>query len=119
MYAMVEVKQAAETASVLAWRDELGVLEARLGELFVRPEPRRQAGLYLLGLLSAVQRKNDWQLAEQIGRPRRPRAQPHNRHRQARLRTAPPEPAAGSGSYAPPSAPCINAVRDIHSITAA
>ena len=52
---------------VLAWRDELDVLKARLGPLFVRPEPRRQAGLYLEGLLSGAQRKNGWQLAEQIG----------------------------------------------------
>lgn len=57
----------ADAASVLACRDELGALEARLGRLFVRPEPRRQAGLYLEGLLSAVKRKNGWQLAEQIG----------------------------------------------------
>jgi SRSO17 transposase len=55
------------SASVLAWREELGVLEARLGALFVRAEPRRQAGLYLEGLLSAVKRKNGWQLAEQTG----------------------------------------------------
>src|SRR5947209_1975491 len=52
---------------VLAWRDELDVLKERLGPLFVRPEPRRQAGLYLEALLSGVQRKNGWQLAEQIG----------------------------------------------------
>ena len=57
----------AQSASVLTWRDELGTLEARLGRLFGRPEPRRQAGLYLEGLLSAVKRKNGWQLAEQIG----------------------------------------------------
>jgi SRSO17 transposase len=57
----------ADAAGVLAWRDELGALEARLGQLFVRPEPRRQAGLYLEGLLSAAKRKNGWQLAEQIG----------------------------------------------------
>jgi len=55
------------SAKVLAWREELGALEARLGALFVRAEPRRQAGLYLEGLLSAVKRKNGWQLAEQIG----------------------------------------------------
>jgi SRSO17 transposase len=55
------------SADILAWREELGALEARLGELFVRAEPRRQAGLYLEGLLSAVKRKNGWQLAEQIG----------------------------------------------------
>src|SRR5689334_6812466 len=29
------------------WRDELEQVQDRLGELFVRPEPRRQAGLYL------------------------------------------------------------------------
>src|ERR671933_1294700 len=57
----------ADSASVLAWREELSALQARLGELFVRAEPRRQAGLYLEGLLSAAKRKNGWQLAEQIG----------------------------------------------------
>jgi SRSO17 transposase len=57
----------ADSASVLVWREELGALEARLGALFVRAEPRRQAGLYLEGLLSAAKRKNGWQLAEQIG----------------------------------------------------
>jgi SRSO17 transposase len=54
-------------ASVLDWRSELGELHARLGKLFVRSEPRRQAGLYLEGLLSAVERKNGWQLAEHLG----------------------------------------------------
>ena len=49
---------AADSASVLAWREELSALEGRLGELFVRAEPRRQAGLYLEGLLSAAKRKN-------------------------------------------------------------
>ena len=57
----------AEAESVLAWRDELDVLRERLGPLFVRPEPRRQTGLYLEALLSGAQRKNGWQLAEQIG----------------------------------------------------
>src|SRR5205085_4974647 len=57
----------ADSASVLVWREELGALEVRLGALFVRAEPRRQAGLYLEGLLSAAERKNGWQLAEQIG----------------------------------------------------
>jgi SRSO17 transposase len=54
-------------ASVFEWRSELRELHARLGELFVRSEPRRQAGLYLEGLLSAVERKNGWQLAEHLG----------------------------------------------------
>jgi SRSO17 transposase len=52
---------------VLAWRDDLDVLKERLGPLFVRPEPRRQAGRYLEALLSGAPRKNGWQLAEQIG----------------------------------------------------
>ena len=58
---------AADSTSVLVWRNELSALQERLGELFGRPEPRRQAGLYLEGLLSATERKNNWQLAEQIG----------------------------------------------------
>src|SRR5918911_4523241 len=58
---------AAESTSVLVWRNELALLQERLGGLFGRPEPRRQAGLYLEGLLSATERKNGWQLAEQAG----------------------------------------------------
>jgi SRSO17 transposase len=53
--------------SVFDWRSELDELRARLGGLFGRAEPRRQAGLYLEGLLSAVERKNGWQLAEHLG----------------------------------------------------
>ena len=49
------------------WRDELEQVQDRLGELFVRPEPRRQAGLHLEALLSSAERRNGWQLAEQIG----------------------------------------------------
>ena len=54
-------------AGVPGWRDDPRALEARLGRLFVRPEPRRQAGLHLEGLLSAAKRKNGWRLARQIG----------------------------------------------------
>jgi SRSO17 transposase len=53
--------------SVFDWRSELSALHTRLGELFVRAAPRRQVGLYLEGLLSAVERKNGWQLAEHVG----------------------------------------------------
>src|SRR3954462_6238880 len=49
------------------WRAELDGLLARLGGLFVRPEPRQQAGRYLEGLLGPVERKNGWQLAEHLG----------------------------------------------------
>jgi hypothetical protein len=53
-----------EAERVFAWRDELNILKDRLGALFIRPEPRRQAGLHLEALLSGAQRKNGWQLAE-------------------------------------------------------
>src|ERR1700760_1877797 len=46
---------------------ELAALRKRLGELLGRTDARRQANLYLEALLSAVERKNGWQLAEQIG----------------------------------------------------
>ena len=49
------------------WRAELEALLARFGGLFVRPEPREQAGRYLAGLLGPVKRKNGWQLAEHLG----------------------------------------------------
>jgi SRSO17 transposase len=49
------------------WRAELDALLARFGRLFVRAEPRQQAGRYLEGLLGRVERKNGWQLAEAIG----------------------------------------------------
>jgi SRSO17 transposase len=41
----------------------------RIGRRFARAEPRRRALAYLKGLLSPVQRKNGWQLAEQAGDP--------------------------------------------------
>ena len=56
-----------EYDGVLGWRAELAELQKRLGELFGRTDARRQANLDLEGLLSAVERKNGWQLAEPIG----------------------------------------------------
>ena len=49
------------------WRAELGALLDRFGRLFVRAEPRAQAGRYVEGLLGPIQRKNGWQLAEHLG----------------------------------------------------
>jgi SRSO17 transposase len=57
----------AASSDVIAWRAELKGLLARFGRLFVRAEPREQAGRYLEGLLGPVERKNGWQLAEAIG----------------------------------------------------
>jgi SRSO17 transposase len=60
----------AASLAMSGWRAELGGLLARLGRLFVRAEPRQQAGRYLEGLLGPVKRKNGWQLAEHLGDPR-------------------------------------------------
>src|SRR3954466_7421517 len=57
----------AASLEVGGWRAELDGLLARFGRLFVRAEPRGQAGRYLEGLLAPVERKNGWQLAEAIG----------------------------------------------------
>jgi SRSO17 transposase len=42
-------------------------VQARVAPRFARAEPRRRALAYLRGLLSPVERKNGWQLAEQAG----------------------------------------------------
>ena len=53
--------------SLRRWAEGIeGVHECIAGR-FRRPEPRRRALEYLRGLLSPVERKNGWQLAEQAG----------------------------------------------------
>ena len=54
----------AEVAEVVAWAAGLEAMHARMGDRFTQPEPRRRALSYLQGLLSQVERKNGWQLAE-------------------------------------------------------
>jgi SRSO17 transposase len=51
-------------AQVAQWAQALTQLHARLAPRFARPEPRRRALLYLQGLLSSIERKNSWQMAE-------------------------------------------------------
>ena len=58
---------AVTTVDVTNWKHRFAVLMTTLGSLFVRPEPRATASAYLLGLLSAVERKNSWWLAEAAG----------------------------------------------------
>jgi SRSO17 transposase len=53
----------------LRWAEQLEKVAGRIGPRFLRSEPRRQALAYLQGLLSPVERKNSWQLAEQAGDP--------------------------------------------------
>ena len=49
------------------WVAGLDALFARVAGRFGRAEPRRQARVYLTGLLAPVERKNGWQLAEAAG----------------------------------------------------
>ncbi len=49
------------------WEADFAEFQSRFAHLFERSEPRQQAGKYLRGLMSEVQRKNGWQLAEAMG----------------------------------------------------
>ncbi len=49
------------------WNVYWGDIERRIGSLFARSEARARAIAYLAGLLSPVERKNSWQLAEITG----------------------------------------------------
>ena len=55
---------------VWRWGKELERLHARIAPRFVRPEPRRRALAYLKGIVSSVERKNGWHLAEHAGESR-------------------------------------------------
>jgi SRSO17 transposase len=54
-------------AEIEGWAQGLEELHARIARRFVRAEPRERALAYLRGLLSPVERKNSWQLAEEAG----------------------------------------------------
>lgn len=49
------------------WTDEFVAFHGRFAHLFARSESRAQAVKYLRGLLSRVERKNTWQMAEAVG----------------------------------------------------
>ena len=63
----VEERPAADVGAVATWAEGLDAVHARVAPRFARAEPRRRALAYLRGLLSPVERKNGWQLAEQAG----------------------------------------------------
>jgi SRSO17 transposase len=54
-------------AVVQDWSTDLDQIHRRLAPHFVRSEPRQRVRAYLAGLLSPIERKNGWQLAEQAG----------------------------------------------------
>ena len=56
-----------EVAEVTRWAEGIEKVHECIAGRFRRPEPRRRVLDYLRGLLSLVERKNGWQLAEQAG----------------------------------------------------
>jgi len=56
-------------ATIAQWDQTFTALMQRFEARFARSETRQHATNYLQGLLSPVERKNGWQLAEQAGHP--------------------------------------------------
>jgi SRSO17 transposase len=56
-------------ADLDAWESELEGVFARIRPLFYRTESKKHAEQYLRGLLSPIQRKNGWTIAEHVGEP--------------------------------------------------
>jgi SRSO17 transposase len=65
--ALLPSQESAWVATVQAAADEVPAVAARIGPRFARADARRRAQMYLRGLLSPVERKNGWQLAEAVG----------------------------------------------------
>ncbi len=56
-----------EQDELAKWADEFARFQQRFAGLFRRSEGREQAAKYMQGLLSPVERKNSWHLAEALG----------------------------------------------------
>src|SRR5258707_13263838 len=63
----VPAAEAELVAALATAAEEVPTVAQRLAPRFVRSEARRHAQAYLWGLLSPVERKNGWQLAEVVG----------------------------------------------------
>jgi hypothetical protein len=64
----IEVPSSFASAEEL-WMRLFKSLCERIGPCFARSETRERAKAYLQGLLSPIERKNGWQLAEEAGLP--------------------------------------------------
>ena len=64
---MASTGSAVSPEDVRQWGQQLDEVARRIGDRFPRSETRDRARAYLVGLLGPVQRKNAWQVAEQIG----------------------------------------------------
>src|SRR6266481_8641910 len=49
------------------WATAFHELSQRIRRSFLRPDPHQRALAYLQGLMSSVERKNGWQVAEEVG----------------------------------------------------
>jgi SRSO17 transposase len=56
-------------ADLDVWESKLESMLARIRPLFYRTESKRHAEQYMRGLLSSIQRKNGWTIAEHVGEP--------------------------------------------------
>src|SRR3954468_18292446 len=64
---MASIGSAVRPEDVRDWGQQLDEVARRIGARFARSETRDRVRAYLVGLLGPVQRKNAWQVAEQIG----------------------------------------------------
>lgn len=62
-----ETNPTAEIAKIKDWAAGLIILHQKIARHFKRAESRKRALAYLKGLISPLERKNGWQLAEQAG----------------------------------------------------
>ena len=65
--AKATIESEAAVTQAQQWADGLDDVATLIGRRFPRSEPRQHALMYLRGLLSPVERKNGWQLAEAVG----------------------------------------------------
>jgi SRSO17 transposase len=63
-------QSAAQEAEAQRWAQGLQAMAQQIGRHFARSEARDRVGAYLRGLLSPIERKSSWQLAEALGEAR-------------------------------------------------
>ncbi len=63
------VAQELDPAEIRGWAVGLSALHQRISKHFLRAEPRQLAYDYLRALISPIERKNGWQIAEYLGAP--------------------------------------------------
>ncbi len=61
------VAQELDPAEIRGWAVGLSALHQRISKHFLRAEPRQLAYDYLRALISPIERKNGWQIAEHLG----------------------------------------------------